>query len=110
MVAITVKYHGPTNVRGSRYSATATSNDKRVVLSAEDALSFEQNKDRAALELCKKMNWIGNLVKGETSIGTVYVFDDETSRVVNPEADRMCSTDAEREYAKNARAARLGNR
>ena len=110
MVAITVKYHGPSNVLGARYSATATSNKKRVIVSQNDALNNEQNKDAAALELCRKMNWIGNLVKGETTEGTVYVFDVDYARVANPEVDRMCSTDAEREYNRNRKAAQLGNR
>ncbi len=110
MVAITVKYHGPTNYRGSRWSAEATANKKRVFLSQDDALGSEENKDRAALELCKKMNWIGNLVKGETKDATVYVFDYEYSRVVNPEVDRISSTEAEKEYNRNSKASQLGNR
>ena len=87
-------------------SATATSNKKSVIISADGRLSNEGNKDAAALELCRKMNWVGNLVKGETSDGTVYVFDDPTARVVNPEVDRVSSTVAEREY--NARVSQLG--
>lgn len=109
MVAITVKYHPPTNSRACRYSATATSNDKRVYICQDDALGFDDNKDRAALELCKKMNWTGNLVKGETSDGTVYVFDCDFARVFNPEVDRVSSTAAEIEYNRDRKAAQLGN-
>lgn len=104
MVAITVKYHGPTNTKWIRYSAMATCNKKSVMLSQDDTLSPEENKDRAALELCKKMNWTGNLVKGETSDGTVYVFDVDYARVTNPEVDRVASTQAEAEYNRNAKS------
>ena len=110
MVAITVKYNGATSTRGTRYSATATSNKKRVIISSYDALNVEENKDKAALELCKKMNWTGNLVKGETSEGTVYVFDVDFARVVNPVIERTSSTKAEVEYNRNTRASQLGNR
>ena len=109
MVAITVRYHPPTNSRACRYSATATSNNKRVYVSQDDALNVDDNKDLAALQLCKKMNWTGNLVKGETSDGTVYVFVHDHAWVINPEVDRVSSTAAEIEYIRNARATQLGN-
>lgn len=73
MKAITTKFYGPSNVKGSRYSATDLDGN-RVILSTDFALSSEGNHDRAALALCKKMNWRGNLVRGALKDGNVYVF------------------------------------
>lgn len=44
MKAITVKYFGPGNVRGSRYKAT-DSDRNSITLSADDSLTAEGNKD-----------------------------------------------------------------
>ena len=82
MKAITVKYFGPGNVRGSRYKAT-DSDHNTVILSADDRLTHEGNCDAAAVALCVKMNWLRhNLVRGGLPIGDhVYVFDADMNRV-----------------------------
>lgn len=86
MKAILTKYHGPTNTRGSRYSAY--DGDNRISLSADDALNSEQNHDAAALALCKKLKWgcsrYTTLVRGGLKTGNVYVWDVPSERVTVP--------------------------
>lgn len=75
MKAITTKFHGPTNTRGSRYSAS-DGNGNRVSIPADDGLNHEGNHDAAAVALCHKMKWTRfNLVRGGLARGNVYVFD-----------------------------------
>ncbi len=74
MKAITTKYHGATNFKGSRVSASDQDHN-RVILSYDDALNSEENHDAAALALCAKMKWIGHdLMRGHQKQGNVYVF------------------------------------
>jgi hypothetical protein len=55
MVAIVTKYHGPTNTRGSRVSASG--NGHRVEVAHESALDSEANHRRAVRALCDKLGW-----------------------------------------------------
>lgn len=73
MVAIEVKYLGPTNYRGSRYKAY-TGNGQALTVNADYALNPEENAEIAALELKNKMNWNGPIVGGTTKSGWVFVF------------------------------------
>jgi hypothetical protein len=73
MKAIVTKFHAPGNVRGSRYSASDLDGN-RVILGTDHALGSEQNHDRAALALCRKMHWTGELLRGSTKTGHVYVW------------------------------------
>lgn len=73
MKAIITKFHGPTNTKGARYSAF-DSDRNRVIVSIDYALSSEQNHDRAALALCQKLGWTGELCSGGIRSGNVYVF------------------------------------
>lgn len=80
MQAITTRYHGPTNTRGSRVSARCQAG--RVTLNWDDALNQDQNHDRAALALARKLGWLEkrshavDLVRGglPDGRGNVYVF------------------------------------
>ena len=93
MKAILTKYHGPTNYKGSRYSAT--DGDTRVILSADDSLSSDANHDRAALALCTKLQWDGELVRGGLKNGNVYVFAEWPSDHIDlPKIQRHASADA----------------
>lgn len=89
MKAIQTKYHGPTERRGSRYSASDLDHNK-VIISADDSLSSEENHDAAAIALCRKMGWTRhNLVRGGFAKTNVYVFDCDTERVkVSSEVSR----------------------
>lgn len=76
MKAITTKYHGPTNHRGSRISASAEGGH-RVTVIYDDALNMTdgENHDAAVRALCQKCNWGGTLVRGQLANGGyVYVW------------------------------------
>ena len=73
MKAIITKYHSPTNTRGSRYSAD-DGDGNRVILSAAYALEPRENHARAVQALCDKMGWSGDLYRGSTKYGYVWVF------------------------------------
>lgn len=82
MKAIITKYHGPGNVRGSRYSAS-DGNHNRITLHADDSLDSDGNHNAAAIALCVKMGWTDSpLMSGTLGAGSrVYVFDQHANRV-----------------------------
>lgn len=69
--AITTRYIGPTNVRGSRVKATAEAGS--VTLHWDDSLNSDNNHKAAALELATKFGWKGNWYGGGTADGCVFV-------------------------------------
>lgn len=80
--AIRTKYHGPTNTRGSR--VTATDGDRNwITIEWDHSLTSDQNHRAAAVALCKKLGWTGTLAQGGFPDSCVFVFvnSDETFRV-----------------------------
>ena len=73
MKAIETRFHGPTNVRGSRFSATDSDNN-RVTVSSDHALNSDENHRAAAEALKAKMGWKGEIIGGSTKRGMVWVF------------------------------------
>ena len=81
MKAIVTKYHGATNTRESRYSATDMDGN-RVSIPTDHALNSDGNHDAVALALCRKMGWLRhNLMRGGIKGGNVYTFDTEYNRL-----------------------------
>lgn len=76
MKAIMTKYMGPTNYNGARIKAWEP-DGKSVTLSWDYGMDGEGNAKWAAQELCKKMNWTGNLICGWLKDGYVFVFEDK---------------------------------
>lgn len=73
--AITTKFVGPTNVRGSRVVADA-GDKRRLIVSWDHSLNSENNHRAAALALRDKLGWTGDLVGGwHENIG-LWVFVD----------------------------------
>lgn len=72
MQTIETRFHGPTNTKGSRYSAR-NADGKSVILSTDFALNSDENHARAAIALCEKMGWDGQLIGGQTKAGR-YTF------------------------------------
>lgn len=70
--AITTKYIGPSNVRGSRVKATASAGS--VTLSWDDALNIDDNHARAARALADKFGWRGIWHAGGLPKGNGNVF------------------------------------
>lgn len=86
MKAITTTYHGPTEsatgrTRGPRYSATDDDGNRITIQPQEQ---YEQCHDAAALALCRKMGWSGDLIRGGLRNRYVYVFAAD-HRVINPQ-------------------------
>lgn len=77
MKAITVKFHGHTAKKPARYIAS-DSDGNRYTSHESDA--------EAALGLCNKMMWTGQLVRGSTKNAEVYVFLGGPVYVAMPEA------------------------
>lgn len=75
--AITTKYFGPGNVKGSRVKATAAAGN--IILHWDDSLNTEQNHALAAKTLAEKMKWNGSYYMGglPDNKGYVFVYADE---------------------------------
>ena len=75
MKAIMTKYHGPTETRGSRISAS-DSDGNRVYIPYDYKLTDEEAHRKAAVALCAKMKWSGadTMVCGSNRDGYVFVF------------------------------------
>jgi len=73
MKTIETKYHGATNSKPSRISAT-TQRNPRIYLSYDYALIPEENHQAAAAELLTKMEWSGRMVGGHIKDGMAWVF------------------------------------
>lgn len=63
MQAITTKFIGPTNTRGSRYRATCEAGT--ITLDADDRLGLEENHKRAAHALIDKLGWWHDETRGD---------------------------------------------
>lgn len=74
MQAILTKYLGPTNYRGSRIKAMASSRGPYVVLPWDYGLDQTGNHDAAAAELAAQLDWLGNWQGGDMDADSrVYV-------------------------------------
>ena len=73
MKAISTKYIGPTNFKGSRIKAYDCDNN-HVTISYPHELSGEDVYRKAAEALRDKMEWKGELIGGGTKEGYVFVF------------------------------------
>ena len=73
MKAITTKYHGPTDSKGSRISAS-DEDGNRVYTPYDHSMSGELCHRQAAIALCRKMGWSGSLTWGGIKTGYVYVW------------------------------------
>jgi len=71
--AIVTKYHGPTNSRGSRISATAEAG--RVYMGYRHELDIAENHAAAARMFALKFGWLASsdYVMGGTGDGYVFV-------------------------------------
>lgn len=76
MQTIATKYHGCTNTKGSRVSATASGAGKRVFVSYDHSLDIDGNHKAAALKLMSELDWTGKFIGGHTKQGMVFVNAD----------------------------------
>jgi hypothetical protein len=78
--AIVTKYHGATDRRGSRISAT-TASGLRIYCEYKDAWNTFDNHKHAANQIASKLDWAGVMYAGGLKDGYVFVFADETERI-----------------------------
>ena len=81
MKAITTTYHGATNTRGSRITAS-DEDGNRITIPYPHELSGEAVHRKAAAALCTKMNWSGRLTGASLKRGYVFVFTITSDAVV----------------------------
>lgn len=82
MQTITTKYHGPTNTKGARISATTTGG-KRIYIPFDYEHDDTHNHAAAAQALRDEQNWAGEMVGGHTKTGMVWVFTYHSPRVLS---------------------------
>jgi hypothetical protein len=82
MKAITCKYFGPTNTKGSRIWAQAEG-VKSLSIPYPHELSGDDVYAAAALALARRQGWTGNLIAGGTHDGkTVFVFAESNAYTI----------------------------
>ena len=79
MQTINCKYHGPTNHKGARVSATTSEGHGRVYVS-RNADRVEDDFIKAARLCAEKMDWKGTMQGGHTKDGMVFVFQHGMNR------------------------------
>jgi len=79
MQTIETKYVGATNYRGSRIIATASGNSIKFTVSYDSGQPDENMHKTAAIGLCNKVGWEGEMIGGHTKHGMVWVFTDRLS-------------------------------
>ena len=73
--SIVTKYHGPTDKKGSRVSATSASGH-RIIFDWDDSLNIDENHAVAARRLAAKLGWAGDWFGGSLFYGCVFVCAD----------------------------------
>ena len=76
MQGIVTKYHGPTDTRGARISATSAGG-VRIYRPLDYAVDADANHREAARQLCVKLGWSGQMIGGTIpGGGMAWVFAD----------------------------------
>jgi hypothetical protein len=78
MKAIFTKYHGPTNCKGERISASDQDGNK-VFIPYPNQFCGEAAYAEAAKALCAKMGWSGSMAAGGLKDGYVFVWTEPVS-------------------------------
>lgn len=84
--AITTKFLGPTNHRGSRIKAYAQAGS--ITVPYDYALNSDDNHKAAAFALAQEWGWAGHWLGGSLPSGTGYAFVRVNPYVVR--VDRWC--------------------
>ena len=85
MKAITTRYIGPSNTRGSHMVAD-DGDGNRVTHHYRSELNAEQNHANACKAMCKKMGWggqlqAGDLLKAGRTVAMVWVWIDKRDQI-----------------------------
>ena len=81
MKTITTKYLSATNTKGSRIKAISEVNS--ITIPYDYSLSNGDVYWKAAEALCHKLGWTGSMVEGGLDNGYVYVFSNDTKRIIS---------------------------
>lgn len=81
MQSIIVKFHGPTETRGSRYIARCDGGS--VVMPADHSMNPEGNSDAAARLLMRKLGWHEGSCEVSTLWARGYLNGDAVYTLVN---------------------------
>jgi hypothetical protein len=76
MQAIRTRFHGPTNIKGSRYSAKCEA--RTIYLPTDFELDSQGNHTAAAKALLDLMGWKGSMVGGCFANDHYWVFTTDT--------------------------------
>jgi hypothetical protein len=79
MQAIRTRFHGQSNVKGSRYSAKCEA--RTIYRSSDHALTSDGNHQKVAAELLAMMGWKGAMVGGSFDNDTYWVFTDTLRQI-----------------------------
>jgi hypothetical protein len=79
--SIVTKYIAPSNVKGSRVSATSTSGE-RIIIGWDDTVDTDTNHTIAAAMLAEKLGWSGRWEAGAMPNGCGFVNVDGTGFTV----------------------------
>jgi len=83
MKAIRTLYHGPTERRGSRISASTGERGQRIFLSDWGSMNVSEGHALAARKLCEKMDWYTDMIGGAFPDGSmVWVFAASHDRTI----------------------------
>ena len=74
MQAIVTKYIAPTNTRGARIRAFCEPGS--ITIEWDYVLNREANYRKAAVALCERLGWTGEMLAGSTKSGYVFVFNE----------------------------------
>ncbi len=81
MKAIRTKYIGPSNVKGSRLTATTGETGQRIIMSWPSELNSSAAHAKGARALADKFGWTSKLIGGGFPDGTmVWVFVNSSDR------------------------------
>jgi hypothetical protein len=85
--AIVTKYHGPTNTRGARISATTCSGLRHYYPYAYN-LDSEGNHRHAAQKMAEHLGWDGDWRGGAIDGAYVFVKNDGALFTISPDTSR----------------------
>lgn len=92
MKAIKTTVYGPTNINGTRISAT-DEDGNRVILNWDHSMGGQGNSRKAAETLLKKMNWKGRWIGGALKNHYVWVCIPTIPSWANKESKRLIKAD-----------------
>ena len=74
MQYIQTKYLQPTNTKGGRIKAKASSAPHSITIAYDHSLDCEQAHAKAAMQLAAKLDWRGEYAAGGNDNGYVFAF------------------------------------